>query len=119
MNAIIHGYKGSTAQTYAERWSQTFIAIDPVFTVTISKDASAEDVLSNLELATLFNKASLAGEKINGPTLTIAGETFPLFSVDASVDLDFGDLQAKVDTGGKTIQVLVGFDKFSGSAKLD
>ncbi len=119
-NAIIYGYKDSTAQAYAGRYGQTFIAINPIAVpVTVPRDASADDVLSNLDLGTLLNKASLAGEKISGPTLTIAGKTFSVFSVDASVKLDFGDLQAKVDTEEKTIQVLAGFDKFSGSAKLD
>ncbi|MBR1931479.1 MAG: Ig-like domain-containing protein, partial [Lachnospiraceae bacterium] len=92
-------------------------AITPV---TVPKNASADDVLSHMNLNTLISDTSLAGEKINGPTVTIAGKTFPLFTIDASVNLKLNDsIQAKVDEEKKTVQVLIGFDKFSGSAKLD
>ena len=73
-----------------------------------------------MNLNTLVNNISFAGTDISGPTVTIAGKTFSLFSVPASVDVKLGDkVQAKVDNEKKTIQVLIGFDDFSGSAKLD
>lgn len=113
-NMTIYGYKNSYAESYAITESIPFVS------VAIAKNASADDVLKRMNLNTLVNNVSFAGADISGPTVTIAGKTFSLFSVPASMDIKLGDkVQAKVDDEKKTIQVLIGFDKFSGSAKLD
>ena len=113
-NMTIYGYKNSYAESYAITESIPFVS------VAIAKNASADDVLKKMNLDTLVNNISFAGTDISGPTVTIAGKTFSLFSVPASMDIKLGDkVQAKVDDEKKTIQVLIGFDDFSGSAKLD
>jgi uncharacterized repeat protein (TIGR02543 family) len=113
-NMTIYGYKNSYAESYAIAESIPFVS------VAIAKNATADDVLKKMNLNTLVNNISFAGTDISGPTVTIAGKTFSLFSVPASVDVKLGDkVQAKVDNEKKTIQVLIGFDDFSGSAKLD
>ncbi len=113
-NLTIYGYKNSYAESYAITESIPFVS------VAIAKNASPEDVLKKMNLNTLVNNISFAGTNISGPTVTIAGKTFSLFSVPASMDIKLGDkVQAKVDDEKKTIQVLIGFNDFSGSAKLD
>ena len=112
-NMTIYGYANSYAESYAKENDIPFVS------VAISKNATAEEVLSHINLNTLIGDLSLSGTKIEGPSVTVSKKTFDLFSVDASVDLKLSDkVQAKVDTEKKTIQVLVGFDKFSGSADI-
>lgn len=113
-NMAIYGYTNSYAETYANENGIPFIS------VAISKDATPDDVISKMNLKNLINNVSLGGDTINGPSITIGKHTFSLFSVDGKMNMSLGDkLQAKVDPRTKTVQVLIGFDKFSGSANLD
>ncbi len=88
--------------------------------LNIPKDATAEQIVQKMNLSQLINNVSFPSEKIEGPSVTIAGKTFSLFSLDASMNLKLGqNVQAKVDTNKKAVQVLVGFDKFDGSAQIE
>ena len=86
----------------------------------VPKEATAEEIVQKMNLSKLINNVSLPSEKIEGPSVTIAGKQFSLFSVDGSLNLKIGEnVQAKVDTDKKQVQVLIGFDKFDGSAKIE
>lgn len=86
----------------------------------ISKDATAEEVIRKMNPEKLLNNVSLPAEKIEGPSVTLAGKQFSLFSMDASMNLKIGEnVQAKVDTDQKVVQVLIGFEKFGGSANIN
>ena len=88
--------------------------------LSIPKNATAEEIVQKMNVSQLINNISFPSEKIDGPSITIAGKTFSLFSMDASMNLKLGqNVQAKVDEGKKTVQVLIGFDKFDGSAKIE
>ncbi len=109
----IYGYEGSYAETYANENNI------PFNTVIIAKDATAEQVLAKFSLGDLIKNVSIKGEKIDGPEIEIGNYSFPLFSVDVALEMKLGEaVQAKVDTETKTIQVLIGFKDFSGSASL-
>ena len=113
-NMTIYGYTNSYAQQYANENDIPFVS------VAIAKNATVSDVLSHIDLNNLISNISLGNTTINGPTVTIGGKTFSLFSFNAAATLKLNDkVQAKVDMEKKTIQVLIGFDKFNGSAKLD
>ena len=113
-NMTIYGYKNSYAETYTITESIPFVS------VAIAKNALVEDIINHLDINHLINNISLAGNEIQGPTVTIAGKTFSLFTIPASMDMALGDkVQAKVDKDKKIIQVMIGFDKFDGSAQLD
>ncbi len=112
-NLTIYGYKNSYAESYA------IVESIPFVSVAIAKNASPEDILKKLDVSHLLNNLSLGSTEIQGPSVEIAGTTFNLFSFPASIDIPLGDkLQAKVDREKKTVQVLVGFDEFDGSADL-
>ncbi len=86
----------------------------------VPKDAKAEEIVQKMNLSQLINNISFPSEKIEGPSVTIAGKKFSLFSMDVSMNLKLGqNVQAKVDESRKVVQVLVGFDKFDGSAKIE
>lgn len=88
--------------------------------LSIPKNATAEEIVQKMNVSQLINNISFPSEIIDGPSVTIAGKTFSLFSMDASMNLKLGqNVQAKVDEGKKTVQVLIGFDKFDGSAKIE
>lgn len=88
--------------------------------VSIPKNATANEVLSYANVNNLISDISLGDTTINGPTVTIAGNTFPIFSFNGSADLKLNDkVQAKVNMKDKTVEVLIGFDKFDGSATID
>ena len=71
-------------------------------------------------MSKLVANIALGDTKIYGPEVNIGGQSFPIFTIDASANLKLGDsVQAKVDQENKTVQVLIGFNKFSGSATLD
>ena len=109
----IYGYKNSYAEIYANEQNI------PFKTVAISKDSTAEQILMKLSLDSLIKNINIKGNKMDGPDITIGNQTFPLFSVDVGLEMKLGDaVQAKVDTETKTIQVLIGFKDFSGSASL-
>ena len=113
-NITIYGYKNSYAETYANENDIPFVS------VAIAKNATAQDVLSKIDLKKLLSKTSLGSTTINGPEVTVAGKTFPVFSFNAGGDLNLGEhLQAKVDMKTKTVQILIGLDDFKGSADLD
>ena len=113
-NITIYGYKNSYAETYANENDIPFVS------VAIAKNATAQDVLSKIDLKKLLSKTSLGSTTINGPEVTVAGKTFPIFSFNAGGDLNLGEhLQAKVDMKTKTVQILIGLDDFKGSADLD
>ena len=113
-NLTIYGYKNSYAEEYATENSIQFVS------VAISKNMTAAQVLAKLDTKKLLNNISLGSATVDGPTVTIGNKTFTLFSIPTSMDVELGDkVQAKVDTEKKTIQIMIGFDEFSGSAKLD
>ena len=113
-NLTIYGYKGSYAEEYADINSIPFVS------VAISKNMTAAQVLAKLDTKKLLNNISLGSATVDGPTVTIGDKTFTLFQIPTSMDIELGDkVQAKVDAKKKTIQVMIGFDQFSGSAKLD
>ena len=113
-NLTIYGYKNSYAEEYATENSIPFVS------VAISKNMTAAQVLAKLDTKKLLNNISLGSATVDGPTVTVGNKTFTLFSIPTSMDVELGDkVQAKVDTEKKTIQVMIGFDEFSGSAKLD
>ncbi|MCI8564673.1 MAG: leucine-rich repeat protein, partial [Lachnospiraceae bacterium] len=113
-NIVIYGYLNSYALEYAEQNGISFLA------VAIAKNATAEEVLQHMNLKSLISNISLGNTTVNGPSITIAGNTFSLFSFNAAATLKLNDkVQAKVDMQKKTVQVLIGFDKFQGSATLD
>lgn len=88
--------------------------------LSIPKNVTAEEIVQKMNVSQLINNISFPSEKIDGPSVTIAGKTFSLFSMDASMNLKVGqNVQAKVDESKKTVQVLIGFDKFDGSAKIE
>ena len=89
-------------------------------TVDISKNAVAEEILEKIDLNNLLGDISLGETQITGPSIKIGNKSIPLFNFDASMNLKLSDeVQAKIDMKNKTLQVLVGFDKFEGSATLD
>ena len=88
--------------------------------LSVPKDATAEEIVQKINPGQLINNISFPSEKIEGPTVKIAGKSFSLFSLDASMNVKLGqNVQAKVDTNKKVVQVLVGFDKFEGSAQIE
>lgn len=88
--------------------------------LSVPKNATAEEILQKMNLSQLINNVSFPSEKIEAPSVTIAGKKFSLFSLDASMSLKLGqNVQAKVDESRKVVQVLVGFNKFDGSAKIE
>ena len=112
-NMTIYGYTNSYAQQYAESNEIPFVS------VAIAKNATADDVMSHINLGDLISDVSLENTTIYGPSVTIDGNTFSLFQFNAGATLKLNDkVQAKVDMDKKTVQVLIGFDKFSGSATL-
>ena len=112
-NMTIYGYINSYAQQYAESNEIPFVS------VAIAKNATADDVMSHINLGDLISDVSLENTTIYGPSVTIDGNTFSLFQFNAGATLKLNDkVQAKVDMDKKTVQVLIGFDKFSGSATL-
>ncbi len=112
-NITIYGYQGSYAETYAAENNIPFKS------VAVSKAATVDDVLEELNITSLINDISLSGEKIEGPSITAGGKTFSLFSVDAGMNLKISDkLQTRVNPDTKTIQVLIGFADISGDADL-
>lgn len=113
-NMTIYGYEGSYAEEYALENDIPFVS------VAITKNMTENQILKKLNTNQLLNNISLGSETVNGPTVTVGEKTFTLFQIPASMNLELSDkVQAKVNTEKKTIQVLIGFDKFSGSAKLD
>lgn len=116
-NTVLYGYPDSTTESYAQKYNRRFKSLAPV---TIARDATVDEVIEKLDLKNLVGNVSLGETDIDGPTVTIAGKTFSLFTVPASVDIKLGDkVQAKVDDDKKIIQILIGFEDFGGSAKLD
>ncbi len=110
----IYGYKNSYAETYAKENEIPFLS------VAISKQITPEDVLKHLNINNLINDINLNGGMVNGPIVTVGGKTFSLFSMDTGIELKLSDsIQAKVDPEEKTIQVMIGFNEFEGSATLD
>ena len=113
-NMTIYGYINSYAQEYAAANDIPFIP------VAIAKNATADEILKKIDLTKLVANIALGDTKIYGPEVNIGGQSFPIFTIDASANLKLGDnIQAKVDQENKTVQVLIGFNKFSGSATLD
>lgn len=113
-NLTIYGYKNSYAEEYA------IINSIPFVSVAISKNMTAAQILAKLATDKLLNNISLGSATVDGPTVTVGNKTFTLFEIPTSMDIELGDkVQAKVDAEKKTIQVMIGFDEFGGSAKLD
>ena len=112
-NIMIYGYKNSYAEIYADEHNIPFVC------VAISKNATAVEILSKINLNSLINNISFEDEKVEGPNVTIDKKKFNIFTIDAGLAVKFDKLQAKVDEEKKTVQVLIGFKDFSGSAKLD
>ena len=111
----------SYAGTVSSAGDNNSVAAENIqMSLSVPKDAKAEEIVQKMNLSQLINNISFPSEKIEGPSITIAGKTFSLFSLDASMNLKLGqNVQAKVDEDKKVVQVLVGFDKFDGSAKIE
>ena len=113
----IYGEKNSYAENYAREKGIPFCEIQ---SGKITRYDTAKKVLDKFPVENLINNIELKDGKIIGPQITVGGKTFNLFEVDAGMDLKLSDkVQAKVDMDTKTVQVLIGFKDFSGSATLD
>ena len=113
----IYGEKNSYAENYAQEKGISFCEIQ---SGKITRYDTAKKVLDKFPVENLLNNIKLKDEKIVGPQITVGEKTFNLFEVDAGMDLKLADkVQAKVDIDTKTVQVLIGFKDFSGSATLD
>ena len=113
----IYGEKNSYAENYAREKGIPFCEIQ---SGKITRYDTAKKVLDKFPVESLLNNIKLKDEKIVGPQITVGEKTFNLFEVDAGMDLKLADkVQAKVDMDTKTVQVLIGFKDFSGSATLD
>ena len=113
----IYGEKNSCAENYAREKGIPFCEIQ---SGKITRYDTAKKVLDKFPVENLINNIELKDGKIIGPQITVGGKTFNLFEVDAGMDLKLSDkVQAKVDMDTKTVQVLIGFKDFSGSATLD
>ncbi len=109
----IYGYKNSYAETYADENDI------PFYSVAISKSATPEEILKIANVGNLLGNISLGNGQIIGPTITIADKDYTLFTLDTNVSLKLSDkVQAKVDPVNKTVQILIGFKNFEGSASI-
>ena len=114
---MIYGKKRTYAEQYAEDHNIPFYDI---VIGTVTRYDTAKNVLDKFPADSLLNNIELSNGKIYGPQITILGKTIRLFEIDAGMSLPFKDkVQAKVDLETKTVQVLIGFKDFSGSASLD
>ena len=112
----VYGYAGSYAQTFAEEKGIPFKSVG------MGKDIPAESVIEKLNLENLLKDIRIPAEEMEGPTVTIAGKTFPLFKTSMSAEIKLSDkIQAKVDGKEKTVQILIGVEELEGSdsPKLD
>lgn len=86
----------------------------------VTRYDTAKKILDKFPIYSLVNNIQLKNGTIKGPEITVLGKTFNLFEINAGMDLPISDkVQAKVDLDTKTVQVLIGFKDFSGSASLD
>ncbi len=113
----IYGYYDSYAQKYA---AENYIEFK---SIGVSPNSTSETVLKNLNIDGLLSDSLPEGSfaDVSGPIIKVAGKSFPLFKLKVGVDLGDGllkDVQARVDSENKTVQVLLGFKKFEGSAEL-
>ena len=114
---IIYGEKGSYAETYA---SENGIPFCEIKYGQVTRYDTAKKILDKFPIYSLVNNIQLKNGTIKGPEITVLGKTFNLFEINAGMDLPISDkVQAKVDLDTKTVQVLIGFKDFSGSASLD
>ena len=114
---IIYGEKGSYAETYA---SENGIPFCEIKYGQVTRYDTAKKILDKFPIYGLVNNIQLKNGTIKGPEITVLGKTFNLFEINAGMDLPISDkVQAKVDLDTKTVQVLIGFKDFSGSASLD
>ncbi len=112
-NITIYGYQNSYAETYANENNIPFMVVG------VSETATATDVYKKFKSNFKIEGTKLEGDKIYGPEITVAGKTFHVFAVDANLEMSLGDtIQAVVDTDKKRIEVLLGFENYSGSAEM-
>ncbi len=103
----IYGYNDSFAQSFAYSNNISF------------KDIGEANLLETLGLKEKLSNISFNGGTIEGPSIKLLGKVIPLFEVDASAYIPLDEsIQVKVDAYTKTIEVLIGFKDFSGSANL-
>ena len=115
-NLTIYGARDSYAEVYAE---QKGIPFAEITTGKITRYDSAKTVMDQFPSEHLLNNITLKNGKITGPQIKVAGKTFNLFEIDAGMDLKLGDkVQTKINMDTKTVEVLIGFKDFSGSANI-
>lgn len=69
----------------------------------------------------LLSNLNCGYHSIKGPHITFLGETFYLFEFGGSISIPLNDqlnLQAEIDPDKKSIEVLLGFEEFNGSADV-
>lgn len=77
--------------------------------------------LPQADLTKLFPDVSSGMDKLRGPSITIAGETFYLFELESKLDIDFKNkatVQVKADYEKKTVQVLIGYKPIKGTTTI-
>ena len=63
---------------------------------------------SGFDISGVLSDIAFSGEKIAGPTVTIMGKSFPLFSFDGGLNLGSFSFKYKQDTSKKTVKYIVG-----------
>lgn len=113
-NFTIYGYTGSYAETYAKENNIRFRS------VAVKKDATAEEVLRQLDVAKRFKDISMTGDNLKGPSVKIKEKEFSLFSFESGLKVSIGKhLQTVIDPEKKIVKVLIGFKPVDSSVSLD
>ena len=63
---------------------------------------------SGFDISGVLSDIAFTGEKITGPTVTIMGKSFPLFSFEGGLNLGSFSFKYKQDTKKKTVKYIVG-----------
>ena len=90
--------------------------------VNSSDEAQILDAaLSQVDMENLLPEITSDMDKLRGPSITIAGETFYLFELESKLNIDFKNkatVQVKADYEKKTVQVLIGYKPIKGTTTI-